>query len=48
MVDMQRMVGKYLFDAEMNANKMIFLTGPVGLGKQRSQECGWNPSVLRI
>lgn len=30
---MERLVGKYIFDAEMNANKMIFLTGPRQVGK---------------
>ncbi len=33
MVIMERLVGKYIFDAEMNANKMIFLTGPRQVGK---------------
>jgi predicted AAA+ superfamily ATPase len=30
---MERLVGKYIFDAEMTANKMIFLTGPRQVGK---------------
>jgi len=30
---MERMVGTYIFDAEMTANKMIFLTGPRQVGK---------------
>jgi predicted AAA+ superfamily ATPase len=30
---MERIVGKYLFDPEMTANKMIFLTGPRQIGK---------------
>jgi predicted AAA+ superfamily ATPase len=30
---MERLVGKYLFAAEMTANKMIFLTGPRQVGK---------------
>jgi uncharacterized protein len=33
MVTMERIVGKYLFDPEMTANKMIFLTGPRQVGK---------------
>jgi len=28
-----RIVGKYLFDPEMTADKMIFLTGPRQVGK---------------
>jgi len=30
---MERMVGTYIFDPEMTANKMIFLTGPRQVGK---------------
>ena len=30
---MERIVGTYIFDAEMTANKMIFLTGPRQVGK---------------
>jgi predicted AAA+ superfamily ATPase len=30
---MERMIGKYIFDPEMTANKMIFLTGPRQVGK---------------
>jgi len=30
---MERMVGTYIFDIEMTANKMIFLTGPRQVGK---------------
>jgi len=33
MIAMERMVGTYIFDAEMTANKMIFLTGPRQVGK---------------
>ena len=33
MIIMERMVGTYIFDAEMNANKMLFLTGPRQVGK---------------
>jgi len=33
MIIMERMVGTYIFDAEMTANKMIFLTGPRQVGK---------------
>lgn len=32
-ISMERMVGKYIFDAEMTTNKMIFLTGPRQIGK---------------
>jgi hypothetical protein len=27
-VDMERLVGKYIFDPEISAGKMVFLTGP--------------------
>ncbi len=33
MINMERIVGKYIFDAEMTTNKMIFLTGPRQVGK---------------
>jgi len=33
MINMERIVGKYIFDAEMTANKMIFVTGPRQVGK---------------
>jgi predicted AAA+ superfamily ATPase len=33
MITMERMVGTYIFDAEMTANKMLFLTGPRQVGK---------------
>jgi len=33
MFTMERMVGTYIFDPEMTANKMIFLTGPRQVGK---------------
>jgi len=33
MVTMERIVGTYIFDPEMTANKMIFLTGPRQVGK---------------
>lgn len=33
MVTMERMIGTYIFDPEMTANKMIFLTGPRQVGK---------------
>jgi predicted AAA+ superfamily ATPase len=33
MIIMERMVGTYIFDAEMTANKMIFVTGPRQVGK---------------
>ena len=33
MVTMERVVGKYIFDPEMTADKMIFLTGPRQVGK---------------
>jgi len=30
---MERLVGKYLFDPEISAGKMVFLTGPRQIGK---------------
>jgi len=30
---MERLIGKYIFDPEMTAGKMIFLTGPRQVGK---------------
>ena len=33
MITMERLVDKYIFDAEMTTNKMIFLTGPRQVGK---------------
>jgi len=30
---MERLVGKYLFDPEISAGKMVFLTGPRQVGK---------------
>lgn len=30
---MERLVGTYIFDPEMNAGKMVFLTGPRQIGK---------------
>jgi uncharacterized protein len=33
MVNMERLVGKYIFDPEISAGKMVFLTGPRQVGK---------------
>jgi predicted AAA+ superfamily ATPase len=33
MVDMERLVGKYIFDPEISAGKMVFLSGPRQVGK---------------
>jgi len=50
---MERLIKKYIFDPEMNAGKMIFLTGPRQIGKTTfarnwlaAQEAGDNHSLI--